>query len=287
MKLSDFIASLCRCACCVVAIVSTSANVATAIAQEDGSLYGIDRGTLVEIDRDQQAITPVGATGFTVGGLAYDDSSMTLFGVDSVGGQLLSIDAGSGQAQVVGATGFDGLVSLAYVPRENALYSVSTTSAGPDPLVRIDPSTGVGESVGSTGFDGFGGLVYDPLAEILYGAGSPQTSFQEELVQIDVSSGAVISLGTLALDNIDGLTFDPVNGVLIASEVRLPDILSGALQSSIFDLDTENGATAQSIVYPLRGITALTIIPDAIPEPGSGCVLMLGLTAAFLSRRRR
>ena len=271
---------------CAVCLAFSSTNVAALVAQDAGFFYGIDRGTLIKIDPEQQSIQEIGSTGFTIGGLAYDGSTMTLFGIDSPSGQLLTIDPSSGQTQVVAATGFVGLLSLAYIPGDNALYSVITTSAGPDPLVKIDPSTGIGQIVGSTGFDGFGGLAYDPVADVLFGVGSSPTNFQEELVQIDRVSGNASSIGGIQRNNVDALTVGGVNGVLITNEVLLPDPLFGNLQSSLFTLNTETGVSAGSVEFPSRGISALTFASRAIPEPGAACVLMLGLTGSLLRRRR-
>jgi hypothetical protein len=123
-------------------------------------IYGPGGGSELRIlDPFTGASSYVGVTGRgPISGLAYDEASGTLYGIDGGNGPaaLLTINRVTGAASAVGSTGFQA-GSLEFGP-DGALYGGGTGSnAGL--LFRIDRNTGAGTFVGYTGLPSVTGLM--------------------------------------------------------------------------------------------------------------------------------
>lgn len=271
----------------VTMLFGTCGLVAVCVGQEQ-ELLGISGGALISIDLENESIEEIGPTGFSVlSGLAFDATNRTLFSIDVLGNQLVAIDPSTGLGNAVGTIGFDGVVGLVFSSASNTLFSVDTDVTTTDPLISVDPNTGEGESIGSTGFNGIGGLAFDTSTATLFGVGSPQGSFREELVSIDEQSGSAAFVAPVNSIDADALTFDSLNFTLIGASNGFSDPLFGNAPTTIFSLNQSNGDISLIASFPFpQTFGGLAFVTAAIPEPGTGCVLMLGLTGSLLRRRR-
>ena len=271
----------------VFVFFGTHGLIAESVGQ-GSELFGVDRGSLIVIDRDTGEIQNIGPTGFSIlSGLAYEPASRTLFSIDVLGNQLIAIDPTTGQGNAVGAVGFDSVLGLVFSSASNTLFSVNAEASTTDPLIEIDPDTGEGEAIGFTGFNGIGGLAFDASTATLFGVGSPQGSFREELVLIDEQSGSASFVALVNLNRVDALTYDSVDDTLIGAMNGFSDPFFGTSPTTIFSLDRSTGDSSLIASFPFpQTFGGLAFVPAAVPEPGSGCVLMLGLTGSLLRRRR-
>ncbi|MEL6330230.1 MAG: hypothetical protein AAFR38_11260 [Planctomycetota bacterium] len=197
-----------------------------AFDQQSGTLYSLDvfgDPALVSIDLNTSQATEIGGIGF--GGiftadrarsLAFDSSSDTLFalGSSSSGGdsRLLSIDAGTGAASVVGSAGLpDELTAITYDPVTDTLYGVTSNFAplAPDlvsQLVEIDRATGAATVIaGLQGASLFDAIAVNPFSGGLIGFDAVTGS----LLTIDPLSGATGVIGETTRNGITGLAFVP------------------------------------------------------------------------------
>ncbi len=118
------------------------------------------------------AATSVGSIGKAITGLAYDDTSATLYGVtagvslDGTERQLLVINQTSGSSTVVGSLGTNEIEDIAFTP-QGQLYGWNESG---DDLVKIDKATGAVTKVGESGLGvTFGnGIAFNPQGQ-LYG----------------------------------------------------------------------------------------------------------------------
>src|SRR4029453_10901844 len=104
--------------------------------------------------------TIIGPTGINspIAGLAYDDTTATMYGLTGGAGggtsNLVTVNLATGAATVVGSVGFNG-GSLEFGPDGN-LYAGSTGGSGD--LYRINKATGASTLVGPTSFINLTGL---------------------------------------------------------------------------------------------------------------------------------
>ncbi|MCR4317632.1 MAG: hypothetical protein NUW37_14930 [Planctomycetes bacterium] len=205
--------------------------------------YGSDSTSyLFTVSKDDGSSLYVGATGFTsIGGLAYDPDTDTLYGVDSATKKLITIDTSTGQGTAVGAVGFDYVNGLAFDPNTDTLYGVCDFNTGTtynSKLIRINTSIGAGTEIGLTGFRSSTGLDFDPDTNTLYGVFQGPTSgginlSTSVLVSINTSSGAGSQVGYTGYYT-GSLAFDTSS-----------DKLYGAMtngQGSLIEIDPSSGA---------------------------------------------
>ncbi len=132
----------------------------------NGTLYGTRTvaGDLVTIDQSTGAETPIGPLGIgdSVAGLAYDESTGTMYG-STVAGNLVTVNLGTGAATVVGPTGFDHVNALEFGP-DGTLWGGlgAAASTNPGGLIAIDKTTASASLLGPTGFPGISGLAFLP-----------------------------------------------------------------------------------------------------------------------------
>lgn len=242
-------------------------------------------GPVFTLDLDTAAATQIGQIGASAGissssamgvaGLAYDDNTRTLFGINGTG-QLIRVnfEAGTG-SNIIGSlvvnTNTTGLNSLAFDLASDTLFSVNAAS---DTLVSINPTTGAVTTIGAVGFTSVSALTFQPSTGLLFGVDGAT----DQLIVIDTVTGAGTARGTIQREGttftgVTGLTVNPANGQLIAIDNDTNQLLQ---------LSFANGSVlrivGQSSSFNFQNI-------EFVPTPGTLALLGLGGLAA--SRRRR
>ena len=232
-----------------------------------GELYAVreDDNVLVRIDTDTLVFTDIGPLGvaFDFGGLAWDNSTSTMYMVDGRGARsLYTVDIGTGAATLVGGHGIQDLFGLAFDTANNELYGEDFRNGT---LVSLDTSNGSATTIGTGGIR-IGGLAYnsrdDDLIGVSDGAG--------DLYSIDRSNGAQTLLLDGPFTNNSGLAYDPERHVLWDID------WSGNL--IFFDID--NGYARNDVLSDLGAHDGMAFVP----EPTS--LLLIGLGALCALRRR-
>lgn len=251
-----------------------AAMAALASVSQAGVLVGVasfdqfSTQTLYAIDSATGAATAIGDTG--VGdfiGLAW--SGAALFGY-TAGADLYTINVATGEATLA----FDsfGIVpegDLAFDPT-GALWSVNAGVLG-----TIDQTTGAFVGVGSIGAaaNDVSGLVFVPnpnggqLIGYAHNGGN-----DDSIVSFDLGTGAasvLLSAGVNDASNLGGADYDADTGETFV-----------VLNDSLYTLDLNSGLSLVGSTG-VEGFSGLAVIP----APGVGA--LLGLGAAFASRRRR
>jgi hypothetical protein len=250
-----------------------------------GALFASDStDALLDVDRASGFADPIGALGSsTIGGLAHDANTGTLYGCDWLAGQLVVVDPNTGAATPIGLLGFSYVQGLAFDPVTSTLYGVDTGTAE---LLTIDAATGAATAVGPLGYPSVFGLAFDPSSATLYGVAQSV----DQLITIDTTTGAGTPVGTIGLPGgptVHGLTFDPVAGVLygmqtqgILSRLVTIDTATGAGTPVGYLLHAFHGAgyvfELQPIAYCTAGVSSsgcqatLSAVGRASATPGSG-----------------
>ncbi len=168
---------------------------------------------LVRIDPATGAGVLVGPSTKLVRGLALDANRNRLYGWGGTyGGDLLSVDASTGNVAVLGQTGRDYASAIAFDPVARRLYA---STAWTNELLEVDPATGVGTTIGPTGLsdpDYIHALAFDPVSRTLYGASD------DDLWTVDVQTGASTVVGPIGFSYVHALAFDPETGFLVGSD---------------------------------------------------------------------
>lgn len=179
-------------------------------------MYGTTTGTdkLYSIDYTTGSTTFIGDLGVTLmHGLAYDNSTDTLFGVfGTIGGDgLYRIDVGTGNSTLIGNIGHlyggphDTVCGLAVHPITNDLYGVIGGPTYGSALVRINKTTGSGTLLHEYScILNMSGLAFLPDG-ILYAT----DNWSGYLYTLDILSGSSQVIGDTGLGNALGLTCVP------------------------------------------------------------------------------
>jgi hypothetical protein len=139
----------------------------------DGSASQLGRVNLAGCAPTTCVVTLLGQTGVgEIGGMAFSPATGELLGVTSTvnsGGNLVSLDAVTGQATFLATTGFTDVTGLEFSPDGLTLYAVLGAAEPAAPpgaagdLVVIDPFTGLGSVVGPVGpTSGLTGISFRP-----------------------------------------------------------------------------------------------------------------------------
>ena len=119
--------------------------------------FGSDPEGLYRIDPATGVGTSIGGSGFTLGGngLAWDSATDTLYATPHDAGALVTLDAATSAATVVGGTLPAPIGALTIDPSSGELFGSLRTSMAGQPktgdLIRIDKVTGLMTTVGPTG----------------------------------------------------------------------------------------------------------------------------------------
>ncbi|QEF98259.1 hypothetical protein Mal15_23080 [Stieleria maiorica] len=245
----------------------------------DPVLFLVDGNTssLWSVNPTNGSATQVGNLGVTASlmGLAYDTVNDQLYmtSTSDINSQLYRVDMTTGQANLVGDTGFQAITGLTFDPASQVLYGGSGAS---DSLFTLDRVTGAATTVGSFGVDMRGhGMGYDPQTQrILMTDG-----FQDRLFAVDKTTGAATEIGATGLDSVAALAFH-------TGENRLYGINTN--DDTLVRLNTSTGAgeVVGSLGFDAFNV-GLAFRPSAVPEPSSGMLLLtLGVVAVSRTRRR-
>jgi len=162
----------------------------------DGDTYLDD--TIWTIDITDGSMTEIGDYGLTesLNGLAYDDSTETLYGC--TGTNLYTVDISTGAATLVGSMGTSGLFVAIASDGEGSLYGVDL---GDDSLYSINPSTGEATLIGDTGIGNLNyaqDMAFDKDNDLLYLAAYTELN-NGELYECDVTDGSTTLIGAFGV----------------------------------------------------------------------------------------
>ena len=160
-------------------------------------------------------------------GLALDETTGLLFGIDPATEFLVEVDPATGATSVLAKTDTVQVEGLAYDSASGVLYASDSST---DELLTIDPATGAATVVGPTGFDRLRGLAFASTTGVLYGADDAT----DQLIALDTSTGAGTAIGPLGFSSVRGLAFDASTGTLYATDK--------AGTKSLFSVNPSTGA---------------------------------------------
>ncbi|MCF8304119.1 MAG: hypothetical protein K9I94_12645, partial [Bacteroidales bacterium] len=118
-----------------------------AFAQWFGIEYGT--GTIYMISTAGGSMQEVGSTGITMHGLAYDESSSTMYGVGD--GNLYAVSPFGGSTTLIGAHNAGRTIISLACDGYGGIYGHSVSEGTDDNLYSFDPETGQATLVGSLG----------------------------------------------------------------------------------------------------------------------------------------
>lgn len=236
-------------------------------------LLGISGG-LYEINPDTGQTTLLTAVtgGGTIGALAYDPTTDTLYASSTSLDELYKLDYTTGVATLVGAynrPGVDPVMhGLEYQASTGKLFGVDYRDKA---LVEISKDNGQATFIGITPLTGFGSLAWDVSRNVMFGGDSTTDS----LWQIDLNTGAGTLVGPFnapAAGSLGtGMAWSPTYGLYACNN---------AGDDSLYRIDPETG---QATLIGLLGTSNMLGIAF-IPEPATAMGLLVGLVA--LQRRR-
>jgi hypothetical protein len=152
------------------------------------------------IDTTDGSYTEIGDYGLSesLNGLAYDDSTGTLYGC--TGTKLYTVDPIDGSATLIGSMGNSGLMVGIACDGEGSLYGIDL---GDESLYAIDPITGSATVIGDTGLslNYAQDMAYDKDDDILFLA-AYQESTGGELYTCDVTDGSTILVGAFGVQEV-------------------------------------------------------------------------------------
>ncbi len=262
-----------RCFYAAALLVSAMLTLAGAVAQERLLAVDTSGSQLLELDPITGQSTFIASVqgGGTIGALAYDPTTDTLYASSTSLDELYKIDYKTGVATLVGPYNLAGINpvmhGLEYHPLTGKLYGIDYTSKG---LCEIDKNTGQAILIGTTPLTGFGSIAWDASANIMFGGDSGTDS----LWQIDLSTGAGTLVGPFNAPSAGslgtGMAWSPSYGLYG---------VNNAGTDSLWQIDT---ATGQATL--IANLSTSNVISIAfIPEPAS----LLGLVALVGLLRRR
>jgi hypothetical protein len=162
----------------------------------DGTLYAVTWDTLWRIDLENNEATAISPRGFCVNADKVNALTVrkdgTLFAAMRDEAKLLTIDAATGCATIVGSTGFFSSGDLDFAP-DGKLYAAgqSRIDQRSSALYLVDPDSGTSTRIGWIGFGRVYGLAFFTNGT-LYGA-----TEGNKLLRIDPSTGFGEEIGTI------------------------------------------------------------------------------------------
>jgi hypothetical protein len=238
------------------------------------------------------------ATGASMTDIAFDPTTGVLYGIGSVGGaHLYSIDKTTGQATLVGNSGFafTNGGGIAVSPTGTVFGSPLPTNFGTYDKV-TGAYTDITSPVEPTG-KGYGALAFD--GDVLYGLNSAKPPAVPHLVTIDTTTGAVTDLGETVL-GVDGIAFRPAanpsvpgdynkNGVVDAADYplwRKGDLAADGTGPGGGPDGVVNGLDYTFWRARFGNTSGSGLSTSAVPEPCVLSVLLIGMWAlGFISKR--
>ncbi len=226
------------------------------VASAQSRLVGIDTSgaNLYDIDPATGTRTlagPIAGGVGTVGALAYDRTTSTMYLSSTSLDSLWTLDVATQTATLVGPYNVGSTVvmhGLAVNPTTGVLYGKSTSVAGGGDFYTIDKTTGQATPVGSAGFAGFGGLEW--VNNTLY----ISDTVGDNLNTIDPLTGTATVVGAFGVTGSVGigLAYDPAFGLLATDNVT----------DSLYSLDLATGAATLIGPHGSGNIISLEFIPS-------------------------
>ena len=202
---------------------------------------------------------PLGITN-NFGGLAYDTSTGTLYGISgSTDESLYEIDTSTGATTFIGNYGLEDLFGLAYSPVTDRLLGSQFLDDGN--LYSLNRSTGAATLIGDMGGPKIDALAYHTSRQQLFGYESSKSG----LWAIDETTGVATLVGTGSFLNITGFAYNSEDDVLLVAD------FSGHVK----EVDPDTGATTL-VSISNKNITGLAFGQGASPPPS--CKLNLNLS---------
>ncbi len=248
----------------------------TAVAGAGPMVGSTHDGMLVEIDRTNGALTPIGplnagSSGIT--GMAFDSVNGVLYG-SNPNGELRSIDYTTGASTLIGSGPVANMDALAFHPTTGVLYGASHGRF----LWTIDTSTGVPTQIAQiSGASEVMGLTFDSSGA-LYGMADGGNEF----VSIDIGSGSasvLVNMDSFANPGFwHTVEYDPAADLFYARQGNGP-----GSHCALYAIDRV-AATATLIgtdSLQAPGIFGMAIIPTP------GATAIIGVAGLMSLRRRR
>jgi hypothetical protein len=170
-----------------------------------------------------------------------------------VNGQLGTVDLGTGQTSVIGATGIE-LTDIAFDPGGYSIYGLSATD-----LYYVDPGSAQTQLIGPTGIPGGDALVFGKNGR-LYGAGS----LAQGLYYVDSNTGVATQFAQTVFFCASDLAFN--NGELYFTSLgnQLIEVDPGTLQAAAvgdigFDNVTGLVTGSNGVLYGVSGTKIFSV----------------------------
>lgn len=187
------------------------------------------------------SVLPVGSPASSAPGTG------ALFGTDAAGGNLISVDPGTGAGAVIGSMGAGVVPALAVDPTTGIMYAGQ--GGGAPNLYTVDPATGSATFVGDSGLgnSAIGGMDFRSDG-VLFAAvnivGDGGTG-SDHLATIDTSTGVATIVGPFGSCMVRACTIEGIEGIAFDLTGTLWGSLSarGAAGSQgLYAIDTSTGA---------------------------------------------
>lgn len=207
-----------------------------------------------EIDpADGSQISVIGTTG-AYNGMEFVGGVLYATMITSGGGpsDLVTVDTATGDATVIGSTGFGPITGLAYDTANDTMYgSLGGGNADSGSLVTIDLGTGVATMVGPTGFNKVGSIEYGDDGALYGGLTLSDGAQPGALISIDPATGVGSVVGSTGY-SLSGLAetvlFVPAPPAPPAAPVAPPEPVPTLTQWTLIML---------AVLMALLGYTAL------------------------------
>ena len=244
--------------------------------------------------------------------------SATLLGIDLFTGNLSSINAANGSATLIGPTGLNSPIGIAFNPG-GTLYALTLLGG----LYTINPNTGAATLVTSvSGFTtGEGDIAFSPTGTLYEVGGANGTNL--DLFSINTSTGSATDIGTITTNSHDlsAMAFDSSGNLWVfdqsGSQLFRVSTATGAILATVSVNISGTGNVAGMSFNPANGIlyvgtglgtnglytlntttgnlfpigpsginiSGLAFTPAAVPEPATFGIILAG--AVMLVFRRR
>lgn len=181
----------------------------------NSGISGATKRELVSINPNTGVVTVIGAFGAgtaTMGDLTFDTTTATLYGTNSLNGNLYSINLTTGAATAVGSSGISGAIQGVGVAANSAGQLFGSPTGANAPLVQYNKSTGAatngptltgapfpGGSISAMAFNS-GGTLYAVDID------NTVVSRPTHLVTINTVTGAVTDIGA-SVNFLDAIVF--------------------------------------------------------------------------------